>query len=181
MPIYVIKDQYNTVLRIESSDTEPVVLSGEIAVSVSAKPTQYPGPGKTLKLIGANYQIVDDRVLSELKIQKNSEINAARLAANESYFVFQGKHIACDRLSRSDIEGVNGVVTLTGTLPNSFPGVWKAMDNTYVNIPDKMTWIMFYGSMVSQGIANFNYSQQLKSELNAATTNEQVENIVWNL
>lgn len=178
MPIYAIKDSFNNVLRVETSSTLPIVDIGESAVIVQSMPT-FPVEGKTLKLIGANFQIVDDRSLEQLKIIKNAEINAARLAANESYFVFAGKQISCDRLSRSDIDGVNGIVTLTGSLPPGFPMGWKAMDNTYVGIPDKNTWIAFYAAMVTQGTANFNYSQQLKALLAAATDNSQVDAIQW--
>lgn len=178
MTTYAIKDTSNSVLRIETSNTPPIASSGETVVVVSSLPPTIPR-GKTLKLIGANYQVVDDRNLSDLKIVKNAEINAARLAANETSFSFGGKEISCDRLSRSDIDGINGIVTLTGSLPSGFPMAWKAIDNTYVAIPDKATWTAFYGAMVAQGTANFNKSQSLKTQLAAATTNDQVDAITW--
>lgn len=49
------------------------------------------------------------------------------------------------------------------------------MDNTYVAIPDKATWVQFYGAMVAAGMTHFNHAQALKSQLSAATTAAQVE------
>lgn len=117
--------------------------------------------------------------LGSLKAAKNEEINAARLAANFSTFTHAGKAIACDQLSRSDIDGTNGFVTLYGTLPPGWPGGWKAVDNTYVAIADVAAWKAFYASMFAAGNANFAKAQTLKTQLAAATTAEQVAAIVW--
>jgi hypothetical protein len=122
---------------------------------------------------------IDILTLSDHKALKNAEINSYRLAANQATFNFQNKVIACDPLSRSDIDGVNGVVCLTGALPNNFPNAWKAIDNTYVSIPDRATWISFYAAMVNQGVVNFNYAQTLKTELAAAQDLNTVQTIVW--
>lgn len=117
--------------------------------------------------------------LSGLKRDKNAEINAARLAANFSTFTHAGKAIACDQLSRSDIDGTNGFVSLYGTLPPGWPGGWKAVDNTYVAIATVADWKAFYASMFAAGNANFAHAQALKTQLDAATTAEQVAAIVW--
>jgi hypothetical protein len=121
----------------------------------------------------------DPRTLDEIKIAKNSYLNEARLAANQTSFLFSGKSIAVDQLSRGDIDAVNGVVTLTNEMPAGWQGAWKAIDNTYVSLPDKAAWIMFYKAMVGQGSANFAHSQALKARVAAATTIAQVEAIVW--
>lgn len=117
--------------------------------------------------------------ITELKIFKNAEINNARLAANRSTFTHAGKAIACDELSRGDIEGTSGFVTLYGGMPPGWPGGWKAVDNTYVAIPDVTAWKAFYASMYAAGIANFTKAQTLKAQIAAATTPEQVAAIVW--
>jgi hypothetical protein len=117
--------------------------------------------------------------LSAAKAAKREEINQARLAANQSSFVFAGKQIAVDKLSRDDIDGVSDQVLLTGTFPAGFPNAWKAMDNTYVAIPDIDTWRAFITAMTTQGALNFGRAQQRKAEIDAATTVEQVEAIVW--
>ena len=122
---------------------------------------------------------VDGRDLVSVKIVRNGMINAARLSANHSTFSFLGKLIACDELSRGDIDAVSGLVALTGVLPPGFPGGWKAIDNTYVAIPDKATWVSFYAAMVAQGVTNFNHAQTLKATLVAALTITEAEAITW--
>lgn len=117
--------------------------------------------------------------LSAIKALKNDEINAARLAANRSSFTYTGKAIACDELSRSDIDGVNGFVALTGALPLGWPGGWKAMDNSIVVIADVADWTAFYGAMVAAGNANFAHAQTLKTQLAAASTEAAVAAIRW--
>lgn len=120
-----------------------------------------------------------ERSLSEIKLIKNTEINAARAAANGGTFAHDGKTFACDALSRSDIDGVNGYVALFGALPPDFPGAWKAADNSYLPIADVAAWKAFYASMVAQGAANFAHAQALKAQLAAAETPEAVAAIVW--
>jgi len=117
--------------------------------------------------------------LAELKAAKNAEINAARLAANFSTFTHAGKQIACDQLSRSDIDGTNGFVSLYGSMPPGWPGGWKAVDNTYVAIATVNDWKAFYASMFAAGNANFAHAQALKAQLDAAATAEEVATIVW--
>lgn len=117
--------------------------------------------------------------IEAMKQAKRDQINRARWEANSSSFTFAGKQIAADRLSRSDIDGVSNEVALTGNLPSSFPNAWKAIDNTYVSIPDVATWVAFVQAMVAQGSANFAHAQQLKAQLDSATTMEQVAAIQW--
>lgn len=117
--------------------------------------------------------------LDELKAAKNAEINAARAAANTGTFSHGGKVFSCDPLSRSDIDGVNGEVALTGALPQTFPGAWKAVDNTYLTIADVAAWTAFYRAMVAQGAANFARAQVLKAQLAEAATAEQIAAIAW--
>ncbi|MHB8123990.1 MAG: DUF4376 domain-containing protein [Desulfuromonadaceae bacterium] len=117
--------------------------------------------------------------ITALKLAKNADINAARLAANFSTFPHAGKAIACDQLSRSDIDGTNGFVSLYGTLPPGWPGGWKAVDNTYVPISSVDGWKAFYSSMFAAGNANFAKAQALKTQLEAATTAAEVQAIVW--
>lgn len=117
--------------------------------------------------------------ITALKLTKNAEINACRLAASRKSFTFAGKEIACDELSRSDIDGINGIVSLMQALPSGWVGGWKAMDNTYVPIPDVNAWKAFCGAMVTKGQALFAHAQNLKVLLLAATTAEQVAAINW--
>lgn len=122
---------------------------------------------------------IDPSVLTALKQAKNNEINEARWKANTSTFEHAGKLIACDQLSRSDIDGVNGYVALYDALPPGWPGGWKAADNSILVIADVAAWKAFYSSMVAAGNANFAHSQTLKSTLASATTAAQVAAVQW--
>lgn len=117
--------------------------------------------------------------LAEAKTVKTAQINEWRFKANMSTFVHAGKVIACDSLSRSDIDAVAGSISLTGAFPSGFPGAWKAVDNTYIPLPDIASFKAMYASMTQQGTANFARSQALKATLASATTVEQVEAITW--
>lgn len=117
--------------------------------------------------------------LLSAKTQKNAEIKEARLKANFSTFKHLDKTFACDQLSRSDIDGTNGFVSLYGALPPGWPGGWKAVDNTYVPISNVDDWKAFYSSMFAAGNANFAKAQALKTQLEAATTPEEVQSITW--
>lgn len=117
--------------------------------------------------------------LAEAKAAKNLQINDWRATANQTYFTHGGKQIACDQLSRSDIDAVANSIALTGAFPAGFPGVWKAMDNTYISLPDVAAFKAMFASMTLQGTVNFGHSQDLKTALAAATTVEQIDAIVW--
>ena len=84
-----------------------------------------------------------------------------------------------DHLSRGDIDGTNGYVSLFGALPKDWAGSWKAADNNYLPIPDLDAWKAFYSSMVATGNVNFSKSQALKAQLAEAKTPEEVEAIIW--
>ena len=71
------------------------------------------------------------KTLEDLKADKNSEINTARLTANQTTFSYQGKQVACDPLSRSDIDGINGYVATRGSLPVDWIGGWKRNGAVY--------------------------------------------------
>lgn len=117
--------------------------------------------------------------LVEIKAGKALEINSARMAANFTTFPHAGKVFSCDALSRSDIDGTNGTMTLINAFPPGWPGGWKAADNTYLSITTRAEWEAFYLAMCAQGAANFAHSQALKAAVAAATTVEQVAAINW--
>jgi hypothetical protein len=82
-------------------------------------------------------------------------------------------------LSRSDIDGVAAFVALYDALPPEFPGAWKAVDNNYVPIPDAATFKAMISAMVAAGTSNFLHAQDLKAQLAAATTEEEIQAIAW--
>jgi hypothetical protein len=122
---------------------------------------------------------VDKEALVRAKLSKNLEINAARERATYTTFKHLGKDVACDVLSRSDIDAVAAHIGLTGQLPVGFPGGWKYVDNTICPIPNADAFKSLHRSMVAQGTANFNKSQMLKAELAKAETLEDIETIKW--
>lgn len=138
-----------------------------------------PAPSSAHIFSFATKQWVDPRTLAMLKAGKTSEINAARLRANQSTFDFGGKRFQCDALGRSDIDGMNGAVSLLRAMPADWLGRWKAADNSFLPIPDVATWTAFYSAMVAQGQANFVQSQALKTQVDAATTPEALALITW--
>ena len=117
--------------------------------------------------------------LVAVKTAKNLQINEWRAQANQSHFTHTGKQIACDALSRSDIDAVANAIALTGSYPAGFPGAWKAMDNSYIMLPTVDDFKAMFASMTLQGTINFGHSQDLKTALAAATTVEQIDAIVW--
>lgn len=149
--------------------TKTLYLDNGLLVETPAQPS----PSHTFDY--TTKQWVDPRTLSDVKATKNSRINASRLQATQSHFLFQGHKIATDPLSRSDIDAAHGAILMLQALPPGWPGAWKTLDNDYVAIPNVATWGQFYGAMVAQGTANFNRSQTLKSQLEAASTIAEVE------
>ncbi len=140
-------------------------------------------PGGKVGDVVSNGAIVPKQITQEeitaTKTSKNTEINEARGTANQSTFPHNGKHIACDMLSRSDIDAVANHIALMGTFPDDFPGAWKATDNSYIVLANVDAFKSLYASMTAQGTANFTHSQQLKATLAAASTIEAINAIVW--
>ena len=114
-----------------------------------------------------------------LRVAKSIEIDDWRAAANASTFPFGGKLIACDALSRSDLDGVVGHIALFNAFPAGFPGGWKATDKTMLPLPDVDAFRAMYAAMTEQGTRNFNHSQELKAQLAAASTPEEIAAIQW--
>ncbi|RJF99008.1 DUF4376 domain-containing protein [Noviherbaspirillum saxi] len=118
-------------------------------------------------------------VSQSVKDAKNAQIDQWREEANNTVFTHQGKVIACDSLSFKDIASTASHIALFGTFPPDFPGGWKAKDKSIIPMPTIEHFKTFYASMAAQGTANFNKSQQLKAALATATTQVQVDEIVW--
>lgn len=117
--------------------------------------------------------------IAAAKSAKNAQINQWRATANQTTFPYGGKQIACDQLSRSDIDAVANSIALTGAFPAGFPGAWKAVDNTYIMLPNVDAFKAMHASMTAQGTINFGHSQELKAALAAATTVAEMDAIVW--
>lgn len=136
-------------------------------------------------VIGNKYLIEEDAnaavlaALNVVKEAKKMEINLARLSANQTSFTHATKEIACDPLSRGDIDGTQGYVINANALPAGWPGGWKTIDNSYVVISTVDDWKSFYTSMYMQGLYNFGKAQTLKTAVDNATTAAEVAAIGW--
>ncbi len=173
------------VLRVQAEgNDEPVapLPAADCSILPLEAPVDWslaPSPTHVYTLVGEEFEWVQTATLAELKASKNLQINQWRLAANRSYFIFNGKQIATDELSALDIASTNGEISLTGAMPANWAGAWKAMDNSYVMIPDVAAWTLFYKTMVQTGLYNFGKAQTLKGALAAATTEAEINAITW--
>lgn len=114
-----------------------------------------------------------------LRDERNVDIDRWRAEANASTFPHEGKQIACDALSRSDIDGVANHIALFGDFPEGWPGGWKATDKTMLPLTDVDAFRAMYSSMTAEGTSNFNHSQELKARLAVASTPEEIAAIQW--
>lgn len=126
-----------------------------------------------------------DKNLKVLRDYKHKLINKWREEANFKYFVYEGHRIACDRLSRSDIDGTNGeilgraIINGTPSMPDGWPGGWKTMANNYVPITTLAQWKAFYSAMFNCGSLNFAKSQYLKHIVDNSNNLHQVLEVDW--
>lgn len=169
---------FRYIIRIPFSDLTQDPRSGVMASFYSVLKNYPPFAGQAV------VDIIEDSpniALDVAKAAKYNEINSARLAANQSSFTYAGEKIACDTLSRSDIDGTNGYISLMGEFPQGWVGQWKTISNTYVPIATINDWKLFYAAMVDQGQANFMYAQGLKQVLASTTAVNQVNSIFWGI
>lgn len=123
-----------------------------------------------------------DQLAAAVELQRDEkrvQIDQWRAEANASAFPHGGKLIACDALSRSDLDGVAHHIALFAAFPEGFPGGWKATDKTMLPLADVDAFRAMYASMTAQGAENFNHSQELKARLAAASTPDEIAAIAW--
>lgn len=117
--------------------------------------------------------------LDDLKVTKRAEINAAYRLANDTSFTYDGKEFQADAHAMKQITVTHGGIVGRGALKPDWSGYWKAMDNSYVPIPDVATWWAFYDAIEATGQANFDRAQELKARVDSATTPEELADISW--
>lgn len=142
----------------------------------------YAGPdGEFLTQMATGSLTAADIVnyMNTVRARQRELINGWRQGANFTSFTYLGKEIACDALSRSDIDGTNGYITSRNQMPTGWPGGWKAKDNTYVPISTIADWQAFYEAMYVQGLLNFAKSQALKTLVANAQSLEAIRAINW--
>ena len=160
-------------------DMETEVDWGRVYVLEGVLVAMPPKPSPIHEFNYTTKQWDDPRTLQDLKDARRAYVNAERLKANQAYFTHEGKQIAADALSRGDIDAINGEINNTGAFPGGWPGAWKCLDNTWLPVVTVESWKALYTSMVNQGTENFGHAQALKAQIEAATSQAEVEVVVW--
>ena len=140
-----------------------------------------PRPTKTCKLkwVEGSRVWVETSNLMDFKAQRQAEITQAKIEANADHFIFQGKKIAVDEAGFKEMQSICSWVGMTQTMPANWPGGWKAIGGGFVQFSTVSEWISFYGAMVQTGLSNFMKSEQLKAQIENATTHAEVAAIKW--
>lgn len=114
--------------------------------------------------------------LIELKSLRAADITAASLAAIEAGFEFAGHRYDSDLISRTNIIGTATGVQAGIALPEGF--TWRTSDNQ--NVPMDGAGVIALGAALLQHVnQQYAVSWQLKAEIEAATTAEDVAAITW--
>lgn len=119
------------------------------------------------------------RNLGAAIVNKREEINAAWLAADYAGFTYAGKKVDSDAVSRSRMDAVTGYISLFGTFPADWIGLWKAADNSYITMTELDQWRAMYQAMFDQGQANFRHAESLKVALAKAASAADIAAIRW--
>lgn len=181
---YALSYTDGEVFGFVDSDRMPDLPPGQIAHVIVARVPCFPrmaAPTTKLYVINGELQKVGPDEVPALRAEKNAEINAWKLEANNTYFDFQGKQIAYRESDRVEIQAINNVVLLTGEMPTDpdWPAAWKTVDNTWLPLPDVETWKAFNLAIAARGTAHFKRAQELKSDLATATTPAEIDAIRW--
>jgi hypothetical protein len=137
-------------------------------VAMSARPSQY----HTFNY--ATKQWEDPRPLNVQKEDKWSEIKALREQSEHEGFTWDSSVFDSDAVSQGRI---NGAVTLALLSP-SFTIGWTLKDNSTRTL--SQTEMLQVGAALGTHVATqFAKGQQLRSLIEAATTKEGVEAVVW--
>lgn len=123
-------------------------------------------------------QFVDDVPINvdNLKAQKSAEITAACLAAIDAGFEYGGHQYDSDLVSRTNIIGTATGVQAGIPMPDGF--TWRTSDNQ--NVPMDGAGVISLGAALLQHVnEQYATSWQLKAQIEAATTPEEVEAVSW--
>lgn len=121
---------------------------------------------------------VSNILLADYKARRMAEIDRLRQKRNMGTFSHAGKEFAFDQHAFKDVMVIAGYIGMTNELPTSFPGAWKAIDNSLLLMPTVNDFKNFYASMVNTGINSFLFCEGLRADLNNATTYEEIYALV---
>lgn len=154
-------------------DFEYVQLLGEPLSTPAPTPTSVP------RVVEQQAVWVEEGNLPVAKALAKARISAAYLLANKTSFTFQGKEIQADEHAMTQINRTDAGIQRRGALRSDWPGAWKALDNSYIPIPDVATWGAMMDALETQGLVNFLKAQALKNSIDAAETIEEIQAISW--
>ena len=116
----------------------------------------------------------DPRTLADLKAAKWTQIKQARAQAEYAGFTWDGSTFDSDATSQNRI---TGAVTLA-QMSAAFSIDWTLADNT-VRTLNQGEMLQVGATLGAHVGAQFSYAQSLRTAIEAATTREQVEAVVW--
>ncbi|ANN71560.1 DUF4376 domain-containing protein [Bordetella bronchialis] len=136
--------------------------------------------GKTISGVDSNGNMVlsdpPAPTLDELKLAKAADMTAACLAAIDSGFDYDGHRFDSDLVSRTNIIGTATGVQAGIALPQGF--TWRTSDNE--NVPMDGDGVIALGAALLQHVnQQYATSWQLKAQIEAATTPEDIAAISW--
>lgn len=131
-----------------------------------------PSPHHRFDLVAKQW--IDPRSLGELKAEKWTEIKMARTEAEHGGFTWDGSTFDSDPVSQ---QRITGAVTLAAMSPD-FLVAWGLADNTTRAL--SQLGMIQVGVALGQHIAaQFSKGVALRSQINAAATIEELNQITW--
>lgn len=143
--------------------------------------TDAPGVAEGWSYDGKNFVPPASASLDDIKSEQKTAIDDAYQTAIQQDISFKTaagitETFQADAQSQSVLMQATQGYSLAGAVPSGF--FWKAKDNT--RVPFTLADLEgLYGAMLAQGWTAFQKRTDLKEEIDAATTIEAVQAIIW--
>lgn len=183
---FAIMDSTGAVLRLDSSsDTAAgvVLAPGETAVEMATPVDSWPEaptPGAVLMIDDTTGVTSwdDPRTLAEAKADRRALMRAARDAAEDAGFTWDGSAFYSDARSESRIQGAVILAMLAAAVPTTFSIVWTLADDTSRTL-DGDDMIAVGQALGAHVDAVFAHERTKLAAIDAATTIAEVDAIDW--
>ena len=170
---YIVKG--NRITRSGECQPEDLALqAGEGEAVHEGESPQGESPDPAFYFDVALAQWVDPRALQDFKATQWTQIKQARAQAEYAGFTWDGSTFDSDATSQNRI---TGAVTLA-QMSAAFSIDWTLADNT-VRTLNQGEMLQVGAALGAHVAAQFSYAQSLRTAIEAATTREQVEAVVW--
>lgn len=135
-----------------------------------------PSPAHTFNWVTKQWE--DPRTLTDFKTQQRALIKEARTAAEYSGFTWGGSTFDSNAISQQRIASAVQLASLSKAANQPFSITWTLADDTQRTLTaDEMIQVgLALGEFVQ---TNFKKAQALQQRIEAATTKEEVEAVVW--